>query len=272
MNIPIPTIHLFQTLDQKLIELLRVLTDEDWAKPALAKQWFVKDIAAHLLDGNLRTLSMLRDRYFGVRPNESEAIVPYLNRLNAEWVTSFKRISPAVLVDMLESSGKEYYHYLSGLDPFAISVFSVGWAGEQESKNWFHIAREYTEKWHHQQQIREAVGVDGIMNPELFSPVIKTFMMALPYTYRDVAAVEGTILETIITGESGGKWAIQYSNKVWSFTSVERKPSSIVEINQQDAWKLFTKGISLNEAEKRISIKGDTSLGKQILNMVSVMA
>jgi hypothetical protein len=33
----------------------------------------------------------------------------------------------------------------------------VAWAGEAESKNWFHVARDYSEKWHHQQQIREAV-------------------------------------------------------------------------------------------------------------------
>ncbi|MEJ7682555.1 MAG: hypothetical protein WKG06_32810 [Segetibacter sp.] len=29
------------------------------------------------------------------------------------------------------------------------------WAGEKKSKNWFHIAREYTEKWHHQMSSRQ---------------------------------------------------------------------------------------------------------------------
>ena len=43
-------------------------------------------------------------------------------------------------------------------DPDAPAVFSVAWAGEDKSAHWFDVAREYTEKWHHQQQIRDAVG------------------------------------------------------------------------------------------------------------------
>jgi len=34
---------------------------------------------------------------------------------------------------------------------------AVDWAEEMESKNWMAIAREYTEKWLHQQQIRDAI-------------------------------------------------------------------------------------------------------------------
>jgi len=41
--------------------LLRGLSPADWNAPKLAGAWTVKDVAAHLLDGNLRTLAMLRD-------------------------------------------------------------------------------------------------------------------------------------------------------------------------------------------------------------------
>jgi len=54
----IHTAHLFQILDDKLIELLRSLQPIDWDKPTLAKRWTVKDIAAHLLDTNVRSLAM----------------------------------------------------------------------------------------------------------------------------------------------------------------------------------------------------------------------
>ena len=56
----IETTHLFPVLDQKLIELLKSLSPEDWNKQTVAKLWTVRDIAAHLLDGNLRTLSLSR--------------------------------------------------------------------------------------------------------------------------------------------------------------------------------------------------------------------
>jgi uncharacterized protein (TIGR03083 family) len=274
--IPIKTIYLFQILDQKLIELLNSLTLEDWAIPTMAGQWTVKEFAAHLLDGNLRTLSMLRDKFYGEKPEDVDTyhgMVAYLNRLNADWIKAYKRVSPKVLVDMLASSGEEYRQYLAQLNPFEKAEWAVAWAGETESENWFHIAREYTEKWHHQKQIREAVGVGGLMERELYFPLIQTFMMALPHTYRNVKASNGSSIEVVITGDSGGKWIIEYAKGTWKFVENEiSNPSAQVELGQENAWKLFTKGLSHDDAIHRINFKGNVELGKEILKMVAVMA
>ncbi|MEO8240286.1 MAG: maleylpyruvate isomerase N-terminal domain-containing protein [Flavobacterium sp.] len=62
--IPIQTSHLFSVLDELLIELLKSLTEEEWNVQTIAKKWTVKDIASHLLDGNLRGLSISRDHFF----------------------------------------------------------------------------------------------------------------------------------------------------------------------------------------------------------------
>lgn len=48
----------------------------------------------------------------------------------------------------------------------------MSWAGEEQSANWFDTAREFTERWHHQQQIRLAVGQPGIMSREFYYPVL----------------------------------------------------------------------------------------------------
>ena len=276
VEIPIKTLHLVPILDQKLIGLLSSLAKEDWDKSTLAKQWTVKDIVAHLLDGNLRTLSMLRDDYYGEKPkniSDYRGMVNYLNSLNADWVKAFKRISPKVLIELLENSCREYCHYLNQLDLVENATWAVAWAGEIESKNWFHIAREYTEKWHHQKQIREAVGADGLMERELYFPLIQTFMMALPHTYRNVKAINGSSIAVVITGDSGGKWIIEYAKETWEFAENEiANVSAQVEIEQEDAWKLFTKGLSHDEAIQRINFKGSVELGKEILKMVAVMA
>ena len=55
-------------------------------------------------------------------------------------------------------------------------MFPVSWAGEEESANWFDTAREFTERWHHQQQIRLAVDKPGIMTREFYFPVLDCFM------------------------------------------------------------------------------------------------
>jgi uncharacterized protein (TIGR03083 family) len=273
-TIPIPTLHLFQKLDKKLIDLLQSLSPDDWDRPTLAKLWTVKDIATHLLDGNIRFISILRDGYFGDKPgqiNSYQDLVNYLNQLNADWVKATKRLSPKLLTDLLESTGKEYYNEISKLDPFKPALFSVAWAGEEESMNWFHIAREFTEKWHHQKQIREAVGEKGIMERDFFFPVMDTFMRALPHTYRNVKAPTGTSVNVIVNGEAGGSWTIIKNETVWAF-GTETKTSTQVEIDPDTAWKLFTKGMTKEEAEDKITFSGQIELGKPILNMLSVMA
>src|SRR6185436_5803192 len=68
---PIFTAHLFGKLEDKLLELLRSLSPEDWEKQTVAPKWKVKDVAAHLLDTQLRKLSICRDGYIAERPNLS---------------------------------------------------------------------------------------------------------------------------------------------------------------------------------------------------------
>lgn len=267
---PIAVAHLFSKLDDKLIELLSSLTEEEWHAPTIAKLWKVKDIAAHLLDGNIRTLSMSRDNYFGLNPGEEE-LLSFLNRINAEWVTAMKRASPQVLTWLLQITGKPVSEHYRSLDSFAKAIFPVAWAGETESFNWMHIAREYTEKFIHQQQIRDAVSKPGIITKELFHPFINTFMQALPYTYRDVDVDEGTTIKISITSDAGGDWYIvRHSNK-WMFTESDN-PDASVSIDPDIAWKLFSKGISSEEAKELIKITGNVSLAEVALKMVSVMA
>lgn len=273
---PINVLHLFPVLDEKLISLLRTLNAEEWQRPTIARKWTVKDIAAHLLDGNLRTLSIIRDQYFGEKPENIETfneLVDYLNRLNAEWTVAAKRLSPRLIIDLLEDTGKEYIDVLKSLDPWEDAVFSVAWAGEEISKNWFHIAREYTEKWIHQQQIRDALGKPGIMTQELFYPFIDTFMCALPQTYKYTDAVVGSSVMIRITSELGGEWHINKTEEGWVLRHTTRvEPLTVVEMDPDTAWKLFSKGISPDEAYKRVKITGAEELGKVALGMVSVMA
>jgi hypothetical protein len=274
--VPIKTLPLFSILDNLLIELLKSLTEEEWNARTVAKKWAVKDITSHLLDGNLRGLSISRDGYFGEKPeniNSYNDLVNFLNQLNMEWTNTTKRLSPAVLIELLESTGKQYSAHLQTLDPFEDSIFSVAWAGEETSLNWFHIAREYTEKFLHQQQIRNAVGKQALFTKALFHPFISTFMYALPHTYRNVPAQKGTIVTLIVKTEIGGEWSIIKQENNWEFIeSFDSKPNATIKINPDDAWLLFSKGITPDEAKEKVEIFGDEKLAEIALNIVAVMA
>ncbi len=274
MTIPIATLHLFLPLDQKLIRLLKSLSPEDWKKPTLAKLWTVKDVAAHLLDGNLRTLA-LSQNYLGDPPSGIQSyrdLVDYLNRLNADWVSAMKRVSPRTLIELLEATQQPVVDYYHSLDLWAPAQFAVSWAGEHESQNWFHLAREYTERWHHQQQIREAVDNQEIMNDEFFSPLIQTFIMALPYTYSNTIAPDGSMITVKVGHPSNQEWKILSDQKKWIFTDSRKNSDTVIEMSGDTAWKLFTNALPETAVMERIKISGNTDLGKPILKMLSVMA
>lgn len=273
----INTIHLFDQLDQKLIALLKSLDTDEWQLMTLAKEWSVKDVAAHLLDGNIRTLSMLRDRYYSEKSEDIkdyESLVSFLNQLNADWVKAMKRVSPELIIEWLEITGKPYVEYLKSLDPEQPSVFPVKWAGEDQSSNWFHIAREYTEKWHHQQQIRFAVGSESsLLNKTFYSPYLETSMRALPHRYKSISGKEGECIVFTITGEGGSSWYLHYTNEKWQLKLESRhRISCEVTIPDEIAWRIFTKGISQKEALIRSNINGNQELGLPIFTMLAVMA
>ncbi|MEJ7644866.1 MAG: maleylpyruvate isomerase N-terminal domain-containing protein [Chryseolinea sp.] len=275
-QIAIETLHLFPVLDRMLVELLSSLTPEHWHAQTVARLWKVKDVAAHLLDGNLRGLSTSRDRYFGEHPSDIgsyDQLVAYLNDLNLSWTNAARRVSPHVLISLLESTGKEYSAHLQSLDPFANAIFSVAWAGQKTSTNWFHIAREYTEKFLHQQQIRDAVGKPGIMTRELYYPFLDTLMYALPFTFKNVEAEVGTTVSVKVTGEGGGQWNIVRDEREWKAAKeVTRTPNALVTVRANMAWKLFSKSRRPADVGAELEITGDDRLGSQALEMVAVMA
>src|SRR4051794_40132453 len=60
---PILVSPLFRELHGHLLNLLRSLSPEDWHRPTVCSALCVKDIASHLLDGDLRRLAAHRDGY-----------------------------------------------------------------------------------------------------------------------------------------------------------------------------------------------------------------
>ncbi len=272
---PIDLVDLLPVLDRKLMDLFNSLSPEDWHAQTIAKLWNVKDVAAHLLDGNIRILSMLRDSYFGEKAEiqSYDDLVKFLNGLNADWVKAMKRVSPTMLILLHEITGPLYCRYYKSLDPFGKAGFAVDWAGESESKNWMHIAREYTEKFLHQQQIRDAVNKPGLMTKEFFYPFINTFMMALPHTYRNVVASDGTCISVNILSDIGGSWSLIRESGKWTLSAAKnRLVTSEVTLTPAIAWKLFSKSIRPEQIRQAVKIDGDISLGEVALNMVSVIA
>ncbi len=276
---PILVAHLFPEISQHLVDLLRSLSCDEWHRPTVSSRRNVKDVVSHLLDGSLRRLSMQRDNYRppdgSSFPHGSETLVDFLNRLNDEWEVGTRRLSPTVLIGLTEWADKQLADLFQSLDPHAPAFFPVAWAGELQSANWLDIGRDYTEKWHHTQQIFEAVNKPTtIMVPHLAYPCFSIFMRALPFTLAATEVVIGTVVCVVIEGECGGVWYVQRHQRSWQFTETQ-PATTTVRIHQDTFWKLVTKRRTAEQLRSQfgqVQIDGDKALGSRVLEMVSVMA
>jgi hypothetical protein len=172
----------------------------------------------------------------------------------------------------MEVASAQSAAFHQSLDPMASAEFGVSWAGEDTSLNWFDTAREFTERWHHQQQIRHATDRPGIMTRELYHPVLDCFMRALPFKYRDKPAVPGTQVRITVSGECGGSWYLYRDGDRWTQVETpEGRQVSETTIPQEIAWRIFTKGIDRESAARQVTISGDRDLGAHVLSMVAII-
>lgn len=274
---PLLVAGLFPELGRELVGLLRGLAPEDWSKPTVARLWSVRDVAAHLLDTALRRLSFERDGQSLPAPDRPIAgygdLVGFLNELNASWVLAARRLSPRLLVDWIEAAERELGAFLPTLDPWARARFSVAWAGESESRSWFDVARELTERWHHQQQIRLAVGAPALTEPRFSEPVLETFLYAVPHRMAGLEAPEGTALAITLRGARDYLFTVQRDAAGWKlYRGHEEKAEASILLPEEAAWLLFTKGLPGDEARRQARVEGRAELSDPFFATLAVMA
>jgi uncharacterized protein (TIGR03083 family) len=291
---PIHVNDLFDDERAILLDTLASLTREQWDAPTVCAGWSVKDIAAHVIADDLSAVSGGRDGYGEWFSGPWDELLAFINKRNEQWVDAMRRISPQLIVELLRFSGERAFAHYRSRDLDAIGV-PVDWAGPQPAPVWLHIAREYTERWLHSQQIYDAVGITRAKEPRLFTPVLDAFVRALPHTYRHTDARPGTHIRLTITGDAGNTWSLIRESapdesgaqapppanvaqpppavSPWSLhTDLETPPTSTVTLDQETAWRLFTRAIDPSTAGGRADIEGDAALGVVVLHTVSIIA
>jgi len=270
----IATAHLFRPLAVELLALLRRLPADAWDRPTSAAEWTVKDVAAHLLDGDLRRLSAQRDAW--VPPpsqpiTSGDELVAWLNELNRTWVSVARRFSPQVLIDLLEVSSARVADMVEASDPTAPAMFPVAWAGETDSVMWLDIAREYTERWHHQDQIREAAGESPLAESRWLRPVLEASLLALPHAFRNVDAADGTSVLLRIGGDAGGEWTLSKQGDWTIVAGRTTSPETMIGAADLDMCRLLMHRLTTAQAEGLVQVEGTRALAAALLNARAVM-
>jgi hypothetical protein len=251
----------------RLLSLLTSLSDAQWAAPTAAPQWSVKDIALHLLDVDLSWLAQDRDHdQAGIIPvpADHEEFVRALAQRNHRWVDGTRILSPRLITSLLRWSGGQLDGYLHTVDLAGSS--SVYWAGEVPS--WFDLAREFTERWVHYQQIQEAARPAGHdqQQDEYLPLVLRTFIWGFPHQYQ-APAPAGTAIALEIPGI--GAWILTRTATGWSLEEGQAAaPAAGLRMSGEAAWRLLT-GASYDP--RQVQLSGDPALAEPLLQIRGII-
>jgi len=273
---PTDTRVLFRPVSSELVALLRRLPADAWQRPTIAGSWVVRDIVAHLVDLMFRRLSFHRDRMPPPAPrrpiNSEKDFVDFINGLNRDFVEATRRFSPHVLTDLFEKASTELADFFEELPVDAPALFPVSWAGEQASEGWFDVGREFTELWHHQAQIRLAVGAPSLAAPRYLRAMLEIALRGLPHAYRDVEAPDGTTIVMAIYGPAGGLWTLLREGGRWVIQAGgPERASASVRISDGHMWRLLFNALTNEQAMAAIEIEGDRALVRPLLAARSVI-
>ncbi|ONK15648.1 maleylpyruvate isomerase family mycothiol-dependent enzyme [Streptomyces sp. MP131-18] len=272
---PMDVRPLFPVERGAFLDLLNTLTAEDWERATVCPGWAVRDVAGHVLHDQVRRLSADRDGHPGPAFEPGEALPGYLARTNEDFVRTARQLSPRLLVGLLDRLGQELDAMWAGRDLDAPAGLDVSWADPgAPAPTWLDVAREYTEYWVHQQQIRDAVGRPGADGPRLLRPVIDAFLRALPHTLRDAAAAPGTAVTVTVPGPAGGRWTAVRGAERWGLAPAAPdggRAAAEVELAADTLWRLASRGIEPAVARTRARLRGDEALTGAVLEIVSII-
>jgi uncharacterized protein (TIGR03083 family) len=261
--------HLFLPDRQALLALLDELTPADWTRSTVCAGWDVRDVVLHVLGADLGNIAIRRDGVAYLRPAPREDLGPFIDRINAEWITAARRLTPRLIRELLEFTASPISDCMAATDPSAVDAH-VSWASSQPVPRWLDLAREYMERWVHQQHVRDAVDRPGQHSAEFVSPVIAASMFALPSALAGQAP--GT-LAVEISGPGGGHWVVASAGDDWQLLEgAASDATSRLRIGARDWWRTVTLGLRPEEAFARASVDGDPALARAAFGAVAIIA
>ena len=210
---PVDTAPLLVPIHRELVALLRGLTRGQWLRPTTAGSWRVRDVAAHLLDGQLRRLSFHRDRAAARRrargPRIRQRARGSSTTLNARWVARQPAAQPARAHRPARDRGRAGRRVPGRAAAARDGLLAGGLGGRGRARRtgwtWAATTPKY---WHHQQQIRDAVGAPPLFARRWLAPVVALGVRALPRALGDVARPDGTAVRIVVNGDAGGRWRL----------------------------------------------------------------
>lgn len=255
----------FETTRGALLELLGGLEEQAWTAVTAARPWAVRDVVAHLLGDDVARLSRSRDGHS--IPLESD-FPASLHRANAEWVAALRGVSPAVLVELLHTTSTAVAAFWRSVDLTAQNE-AVSWAGPGPAPVWLDCARDFSEDWVHQAQIREATGQAPLDRRDIRTLLLDTLLRAIPHTL-DRRGPAGAELRIDLV-DLDRSWSWRRGSDGWEWADQAISPDATIRIDSETLWRVAVRMTKPTEATARASISGEASLASAALHLLSII-
>jgi uncharacterized protein (TIGR03083 family) len=250
-----------------LLALLEALNPEQWCAPTEVPGWTVKDLALHILDDDLGWLSRGRDSDPSGRLTieDPSEFVDALAAKNQRWIDGASGLSLPVAAGLLEWAGRQMDDYYATMD--LAGEGRVAWASDGLVPIWFDIAQDLTERWVHQMQMRQPLGLVAGYRDAYLPIVLRTFVWALPHqlTYE---APAGTNLDIDLS--AGGRWHLVRDPRTWLLAEGRADdPDAELYCSDEGGWRWLT-GADVPADGWRF--RGPDDLGRALLKVRSILA
>lgn len=271
---PVDVLPVMEQERAEFVRLLESLSVEEAGTPTVCDGWSVGDIAVHLLGDDLSFLARNRDRAqssSGDRLDDWDALVGGLDEINQRWVSAGRFLSTRLIAELLETTGRLVSEFLNEVDSKA-SGEVVSWAGPDPAPWWLVGAREFTERWVHHQQIRDALGRPGLNGPSFVAPILATAMHGVRPAYVEVDAPEETTVAIDVTGRAGFSWAVRRDAEGWKlYEGLSREATTRLTLDQDSAWRFLMRMATVAETKKKVAVEGDPAYAEPFFNAVSAI-
>jgi uncharacterized protein (TIGR03083 family) len=242
----------------RLLGLLRSLAVEDWQRPTRCPEWSVLGVARHLLGDDLGLLSRRRDHYLGTPAPESLTevqFIDWLDQLQIEWVRAARRLSPRLVVELLEWTGPRLVDVLSQED-LTVRSARVSWAGPEPVPVWLDQLRELSEYWIHRQQLLDALDRPADLDPLLLRPILLGLRWAFPYRLSQAGLPPGDAIRMTIGEPLDETWLLVLHDRTCEFSDrPEDTVTATASFSADQAWRLLTNNLAQPVAD--LDVHGD---------------
>jgi uncharacterized protein (TIGR03083 family) len=223
---------------RSLLTFLHRLAPEDWALPTACEGWDVADLFAHVVGDTLGRVSGLRDDSDRVMTDPNETLGRFIDRTNDRWVIGAKRLSSQLMIELAAWAGEIHDELWLSKDMHEPGL-GVSWAGVDPAPVWFDAAREISEYWVHERQLREAVGNSDMGEPSL-DTVLDVFARGLPYTLGradlgDTKSVSITVVDSEVS------WSLERKGERWWFVAGSSAADARLSFGGELLWRRWTR-------------------------------